>query len=176
MNGSIRPTVTMMPLSRPQAASQPPRVQRRIFFDDAIEQATGGADEQRHQHGDGYHQIAVAQRIGVVVHEQDHQAGDEGCHGANREIEAAGRNDEGAADSDNGDEGAARQHVGEIAGREEAVVDEDADEKQHGQRNKRRDRGDIDLAEGPARLFHGRFAHAPAPAIASVSCVFTPVA
>ncbi len=121
MNGSMRPTVVIRPLARPQAAP-------------IANASTMAATSSR-------------RRIcnDAAVHEQDHEAGDEGHHRADGKIEPAGGNDEGGADGDNGDEGAARQNVQQVVDADEIRIGKGAENQKQDERDEGRDGPEIDV-------------------------------
>jgi hypothetical protein len=55
------------------------------------------------------------------VHDDDHDAGDDRGHGADRQVEPAGGDDEGRADRDDADEGRTGQDVGDVVVVEEIL-------------------------------------------------------
>jgi len=131
MKGSIRPTVV----------------------NEAVRQPTAGADDNRENDCRCQHQRGIGDR--ARVHEQDHQAGDEGHHRADGQIKVAGRNDEGRADGDDSDEGAAGRNVGEVRKPDEVRVHQCADDEQQQERGERSDRPHVHVAPRPAALQSG---------------------
>ena len=63
-----------------------------------------------------------------------------------------GRDHEGRADRDDGDEGAARRDIGEVGDADEIRIDHRADDQQQDQRRKGRDGPQIDIPPGSARI------------------------
>ena len=102
--------------------------------DQAVCKPAERAGDHREDHRDRQHQHRIGDHAGI--HQDDHQAGDERRHRADRQIEAARGDDEGGADRDDGDEGAARRNVGEIGDADEIGIEHCPDDQQQDQSGK----------------------------------------
>ena len=120
MNGSMRPNVTIRPLAKSAGRAQAPMAT-------SMPSASVPACRRRR-----------------LVQGQDHHAGHERRHGADRQVEPAARDHEGRADRDDGDEGRSRHHVEEVRGGEEIGIDERARDDQHDQGDERRERPHVE--------------------------------
>ncbi len=111
--------------------------------DQAVCKTAGAADEDGRNDGRRQHQRRIGNDAGI--HEEDHHAGNEGHHRADRQIEIARRDHEGRADGDDRDEGAARRDIGEVGHTDEIRIDERPDDQEQHQGRKRGDSPKIDI-------------------------------
>jgi hypothetical protein len=124
----------------------------------AVEQAATRADDEREHDRGRQHERGVSDHAGI--HEEDHEAGDEGHHGADGKIEVARRDDEGGTHRDDRDEGATRRDIRQVVDADEVGVYQRPDDQQQRQRRKGRDSPEVDIppAAAPALRFDRVFA------------------
>ena len=136
----------------------------------AVEETAERPDDERQRHRRDNQQRRVLDHAGVQ--EQDFEPGHESRHRADGKIEPAAGDDQRLPDRDRGDEGAARQHVGQVVEAREARIGDSAEHADQRERQEWRDRAEIEPTRRSPRRVMNRLRHAPAsPAFAS-----TPVA
>ena len=111
---------------------------------DAVEQPAKGADGERQRHRRNNQERRIRDQPGIQ--EQDFEARHEGRHRPDRQVEPAAGDDQRLSDRDRGDEGAARQDVGQIVEAEEARIGKRAQNADQPERQERRDRDEVDPA------------------------------
>ncbi len=139
--------------SAPCQASRPARVTTnegtpKRLKTRTLEEADRGAD----QHAGGDRQVGVPAVLDV---EHGHHRGGEAADGADREVDLAEQQHVDDADRDQPDGGDLQHQVGQVLGREEAVVLELEDRPDHRQADDDAQRGEVALDETAQGLAAG---------------------